>query len=427
MLKCIKNGNDGIIIWCPMSNIRLSALRLIFAGMEMGAGLSCQDEVYMRIGIPNGLLYPDFKVLIETFFLELGQEIVVSPKTNRTILDLGVNCCVDEACLPVKVFHGHVRWLAEHGNCDMIFIPRIMRLRKNESICPKFCGLTEMVQYSIPDLPPLIGSPIDWSDDKGLRSWAKAVARRTGRRSKDGQSALSRALERHNSEAKGYAKLYPYECSLGDGSESENHPNITKIRNGRGKTYEKPFLQSSKLQGQKEKDASEAESGTHPVQSPVLGQSGGEKIRIALLGHPYNVKDAFLNMNTADKLARLGVQVITDETVSEESVNREAASLFKKPFWTFGRYSYGAACHLYRNRAIDGIIYISSFACGIDSVVIELIRCETDGMPLLILKVDEHTGEAGVDTRIEAFIDLLGRRKAIGSDNPAYGKRLSCS
>ena len=113
----------------------------------------------MRIGIPNGLLYPDFKVLIETFFAELGREIVVSPVTNRAILDLGVNCCVDEACLPIKVFHGHVRWLSEYGRCDMIFIPRIMRLRKNESICPKFCGLTEMVRYSIPDIPPLIGLP----------------------------------------------------------------------------------------------------------------------------------------------------------------------------------------------------------------------------------------------------------------------------
>jgi predicted nucleotide-binding protein (sugar kinase/HSP70/actin superfamily) len=168
----------------------------------------------MRVGIPKGLLYPDFRVMIETFFKELGQDIVVSPDTNRAILDLGVNCCVDEACLPVKVFHGHVRWLKDNGNCDMIFIPRIMRLRKNESICPKFCGLTEMIKYSIPDLPPLIGNPIDWSDDEGLRSWARTVARQIGRRSKDGQEALAKVLQLHNSKAYGYAKLKVAESSI---------------------------------------------------------------------------------------------------------------------------------------------------------------------------------------------------------------------
>jgi predicted nucleotide-binding protein (sugar kinase/HSP70/actin superfamily) len=29
---------------------------------------------------------------------------------------------------------------------------------------------------------------------------------------------------------------------------------------------------------------------------------------------------------------------------------------------------------------------------------------------MLVIKLDEHTGEAGVDTRLEAFIDMLERR-----------------
>jgi predicted nucleotide-binding protein (sugar kinase/HSP70/actin superfamily) len=359
----------------------------------------------MRIGIPNGLLYPDFKVLIETFFAELGREIVVSPVTNRAILDLGVNCCVDEACLPIKVFHGHVRWLSEYGRCDMIFIPRIMRLRKNESICPKFCGLTEMVRYSIPDIPPLIGLPIDWSDDKGLRSWAGAVAKQVGRRSRDGQAALAKALHMHNEVAGGYARLHVDACPID--------------RRFEGK--------SGIIEGEHSEDTKQSASSIRSLQQYDTDQAPRSSITIALLGHPYNVKDAFLNMNIAEKLARMGVRIVTDEAVPEECVNNEAAALFKKPFWTFARYTYGAACHLCKSGAIDGVIYISSFACGIDSVTVELIRCETEGTPLLVLKVDEHTGEAGIDTRIEAFIDLLGRRKAIGSDDTAYGQRLSCS
>ena len=141
-----------------------------------------------------------------------------------------------------------------------------------------------------------------------------------------------------------------------------------------------------------------------------LTVSSNREFRIALLGHPYNVQDAFLNMNVAQKLARLGAAIVTDASVSETDVNREVASLFKKPFWTLARYSYGAAKHLYRTDAVDGIVYVSSFACGIDSVVVELIRDATDGLPLLVLKVDEHTGRRA-STPPEAFTDLLRRRK----------------
>jgi Uncharacterized protein conserved in bacteria len=70
---------------------------------------------------------------------------------------------------------------------------------------------------------------------------------------------------------------------------------------------------------------------------------------------------------------------------------------------------------------IDGIIYVSSFACGIDSVVMELIKERIGEFPLLILKIDEQTGEAGFNTRIEAFIDMIERRKEIEGNLSAHG------
>ena len=356
----------------------------------------------MRIGIPKGLLFPDFGGLFESFFLELGQDIAVSPDTNRRVLDLGVGCCVDEACLPFKVFHGHVCWLRDNGDCDMIVIPRFMHLRENESICPKFCGLPEMVKYSVPGLPPIIGVPIDWSSAQGLRAWARAVASYLGCAKSDAYSALHAAVSKHNEVAQGYAVL------------SEQNRQSSRRDGLDGQSRATELAAPSRL--------SELTGSCKPENLTV---SSNREFRIALLGHPYNVQDAFLNMNVAQKLARLGAAIVTDASVSETDVNREVASLFKKPFWTLARYSYGAAKHLYRTDAVDGIVYVSSFACGIDSVVVELIRDATDGLPLLVLKVDEHTGEAGIDTRLEAFTDLLRRRKTFGSNIPAYGKYIS--
>ena len=107
----------------------------------------------MRVGIPKGLLYCKYHPFFRTFFQNLGAEVIESEETNQEIMNLGVKVCVDEACLPVKVYHGHVATLKDQ--CDLLVIPRIMGIYKQEYICPKFCGLPEMVAHSIPGLPEI--------------------------------------------------------------------------------------------------------------------------------------------------------------------------------------------------------------------------------------------------------------------------------
>ncbi|WP_078696072.1 acyl-CoA dehydratase activase-related protein [Caloramator quimbayensis] len=298
----------------------------------------------MKIGIPRGLLYYNYQTFIDSFFYELGCEIIYSENTNKTILDNGVKYCVDEACLPIKVFHGHVYSLREKS--DMIFIPRIMRLYKNEFICPKFCGLPEMVKNSIPNLPPVIQDTLYADSKTVLKKWAFSIGEKITNDRRKIENAFSISLKKHKDSKKGI----------------------------RDKNY---------------------------------------KINVALSGHPYNIYDNFLNMNVIKKLNRLNVGVITEEKLNEEYINRQVLNLYKKPFWTFARNTYGFTTYLAENSLVDGIIYISSFACGIDSVVIELIKDRIGNFPFLILKIDEHTGEAGFDTRIEAFVDMIERRKGI--------------
>ncbi|HHY99996.1 MAG TPA: 2-hydroxyglutaryl-CoA dehydratase, partial [Tissierellia bacterium] len=100
----------------------------------------------------------------------------------------------------------------------------------------------------------------------------------------------------------------------------------------------------------------------------------------------------------------------TAEFTQEDILAREADNLYKRPFWTFVRENYGFALNSAKEKKVDGIIYVSSFNCGTDSVIIELIKNGLPDFPFLILKIDEHTGEAGINTRIEAFRDMLERR-----------------
>lgn len=312
----------------------------------------------MKVGVPKGLLYYKYYPFIITFLEELGAEIIISKDTNKGILNQGVKYSVDEACLPIKVFHGHVASIKDE--CDLVIVPRIMRIRDNEYICPKFCGLPEMVKNSIPNMPEVTEIPIYMNSEKKLYSWCKKLGIKINNNLHDINKAYTKALDRQKE----------FKTGIDD------------------KSY---------------------------------------KRKIALLGHPYNIYDNFVNMNLVDKLHKLGVGVVTEEAVSQEDIDKEVNKLFKRPFWSFARDSYGAATKFFSNKEVDGIIYISSFACGIDSVVVELIKDRIKEFPFLIIKIDEQTGQAGVNTRIEAFADMMERRKKSESNISEHGKHIYCS
>lgn len=308
----------------------------------------------MTIGIPKALLYFKYHDFARTFFEALGARVVVSPDTNKAILDAGASLCVDEACLPVKVFHGHAAWLC--GRCDRMLVPRFMRMEKGKSICPMFCGLPDMVRHSIPGLPPLIDAPV-WSR-RALEPWALEAGEELANK-KAIRAALATALNAHRARGVQFA-----------------HEQLPR--------------------------------------------------RVALIGHAYNLCDRFVNMDLVRKLGGLGIGVITDEDVAEEDIARAAAKLFKTPFWYFARRYYGAAAHLCASGAVDGLLYVSAFSCGVDSVVTELVAHAAGGVPIMVLKLDEHTGEAGLDTRVEAFADMLERR-SYGYHVSADGQHVACS
>lgn len=73
-----------------------------------------------KIGIPRGMLYYENFPFWRDYFQAIGYEVVVSKRTNKDILDSGILSSVDEACLPVKIIHGHVDYLKD--KVDYIFL-----------------------------------------------------------------------------------------------------------------------------------------------------------------------------------------------------------------------------------------------------------------------------------------------------------------
>lgn len=330
----------------------------------------------MKIGIPGGMLFYYFYSLYTAFFQELGAEVVTSGSTNKTIFDSGIRLCVDEACLPVKIYHGHVDSLKD--KVDALFIPRIVSICKNEYICPKFCGLPEMIRNSVPNLPYVIDCTIN------LR--------------KSGGALIDAILDA--------ASIISHDRRL------------IMSAYKKAATVQRVFEERLRTTGDFSLSISDKEISSKKTEYAR---------RIGIIGHPYNVYDVFINMNIVEKLKSFGYSVLFPEMLDPLRVKRASNNFPKRHFWTFGRMLLGMGLSLIEKKDVDGIIYLSSFGCGIDSLIEDYLErhIRRDGrIPYMKLVLDEHTGEAGIDTRLEAFIDMVRWKEENESYISSYGQHV---
>ncbi|HEX3032440.1 MAG TPA: 2-hydroxyacyl-CoA dehydratase, partial [Bacillota bacterium] len=136
---------------------------------------------------------------------------------------------------------------------------------------------------------------------------------------------------------------------------------------------------------------------------------------IGVVSQPYNLYDSYASMDLLKLLRKRGVKVLTPENLPSRVIAARVETLPKQLFWSMGRRLLGSGLHFLERQDVDGVIHLASFGCGPDSFTGELIEREfrrRGGGRFLNLTVDEHTGEAGLVTRIEAFLDMLQRRVA---------------
>ena len=146
----------------------------------------------------------------------------------------------------------------------------------------------------------------------------------------------------------------------------------------------------------------------------VINSSNSDKdINVALIAHGYNIYDKRVCMDIFKKLDSLGVKVFNAYSLTEEQLKDGLNSISTDLYWANQLEMSGAAGYFLRTPDIDGVITITAFGCGPDSLMIEDIKRKSKNFnkPLLNLTIDEHTGEAGFVTRLEAFCDMLYRKK----------------
>ncbi len=315
----------------------------------------------MKIGIPRGLLYYWYGHLWEEFWQECGCETVVSASTDHQIMLSGIKVALDELCLPMKIFIGHIKWLAPVT--DLIMIPHLIKIEKDAYICPKFMGLPDLVRHTLP----------------ALRNQFLVV--KVGPKNIDMIQCLRSAASRKGIKT-------PSKNNLVDSSKQTGNSPALTICN----TYRNSL-------------------------------PGNEStLTIGLLGHPYCLYDAGFNLNFLQILTENQINFLTPEMIPPEFQGVGSGKLNKKMFWTLGRSQLDSLDWMLRDSGVkvDGFIHLTPFACGLEAIIGDMMerRIKAAGKPFLRLNLEEHSGEAGIITRLEAFISLLQYRERVPKKVP---------
>ncbi|OPY58972.1 MAG: hypothetical protein A4E55_00488 [Pelotomaculum sp. PtaU1.Bin035] len=322
----------------------------------------------VKVGIPNALLYYLYYPLWQAFFNEIGVQVVTSGKTTKDILNKGVREALADACVPVKLFFGHIMEIKDH--VDYLYIPRVVCVNRKTVYCPKFLGLPDMIRHSVTGIPPIIDVRMD---------------------TRQGHFALLKAYLEIG-KLLGASKISVFQAYQKANRVLGRYNNL--LRNGWN-----PHEAMSLL----------SKPGAVLEKPPNLG------LKFAVLGYPYNIYDSFISVNLLEKLRRLGVGVLTAENISPISlVLQKNCGLPKRLFWTFSDLALKAAHFLFKRGMVDGVLHLTAFGCGPDSLLNKFIEFEAKkhrNIPFMTLMIDEQTGEAGISTRLEAFVDMVKRRK----------------
>lgn len=137
-------------------------------------------------------------------------------------------------------------------------------------------------------------------------------------------------------------------------------------------------------------------------QTHLLNQN---KKKILLAGHPYNIYDKQIGSPIIEFIKKNNIEVIYSDIYDEKDIEKESRTISEDTYFSFNKI-YMAGIAKYKDN-VNGIILLSSFPCGPDSLVNELILRKIKDKPILNILIDETSESEGLTTRLESFIDII--------------------
>ena len=302
------------------------------------------------VGIPRASMMYDLFPFWATLLRALGFRVHLAGASTGAVLETGVARLTAETCLPMKLIYGHVAELLalEAPKVDFVFLPAIQDLPDCESKVSHLCPFEESAGY-------MVGS----FDRDRIVAPAIHLAADDARIAKELEGSLSRFG----------VSLASIEGALG-------------------------------LAGQAQQAYA---SGLRRRGAEIL--AGDFEQAMVLLGKPYNITDPFENLNLSAHVRRLGFLAIPQQMIPLEPVDLDKLGITFP--WRYNRGQLQALFSIQKDRRLFPVL-ISNFGCGPDAFSHRYLEEAGRGGPMLFLEFDEHRGEAGLVTRLEAFVDEIG-------------------
>ena len=309
------------------------------------------------IGIPRAFSVHTLYPLYSWFFHTLGFTVVLSEDVDPE----GVARVESSYCFPAEIAHGAVQSLLNRG-ADLIFVPHLRDLEsQEESVHATFCPITQGLPYYIrrafPHVAPERFLDVVVSFRHGrdqARRYFQSLAEPLGVSPQDTDRAFTVALERQDAFHRAAREL---------GSQA----------------------------------LEEARTSGRPA--------------IALVGRPYNAFTPEANMGIPRKFLSRGYTIIPFDILPVED-----ETIVPNMYWYYGQLDMKAAARIAREEHLY-LTFISNFSCAPDSFLLHYVKWQMGTKPFLILELDAHSADAGIDTRIEAFLDIIEgyqRRRTTG-------------
>lgn len=354
----------------------------------------------MKIGFPRAVHYYDYFPFWAGFFRGLDLELVTSPLTNRKIMESGLKKASDETCLPIKLLAGHIQALKD---VDALFLPRMVSMEEKTYLCPKLLGLPESILPAVPENMPVLTVTVNWR--KGKRH-VLAELERFGDSLGKGRGEVRQAF------VLGKKWLARYETARLQGLsfiESMGAFDVS-LAAANGRT------------GWKKESRAQLKAQNQALPEEEIPAGDERPLTIALIGHSYLTQETYASLNLLSRLqSKARVRLI--EEVEPAKIAEGLQGLRKALFWSQAKKVLGAGSTFSQEDEVDGLIYLSCFGCGTDSITQDLVARIARGRhkPYMVLTLDEHSGEAGLVTRLEAFLDMTERRAQDESNLSSHG------
>ncbi len=131
--------------------------------------------------------------------------------------------------------------------------------------------------------------------------------------------------------------------------------------------------------------------------------------KILIVGHSYNIYDEMIGKPITRVLEKNNISIIYADICDDKAQDNE---LSNSTYFTYNKKLIRAIN--YYKEYVDGIIIISAFPCGPDSIVNDLIIRNTKDIPIINLIIDEVSSNTGILTRLESFMDIINKENAYG-------------